>query len=67
MTMNNVQWAGMRLFDDAGMGCGAWDQSVEKTIGVFHTLIIVWIANLVPLYKTTRSFIAIEGTTFRSF
>ena len=24
LTMNNVQWAVMRLFDDARMGCGAW-------------------------------------------
>ncbi len=24
LTMNNVQWAEMRLYEDAGMGCGAW-------------------------------------------
>ena len=27
--MNNVQWAGMRLCEDAGRGCGAWEGDIN--------------------------------------
>ena len=39
LTMNNVQWAGMLLYGDVGMGCGAWGGGGLLKVNRKHVLI----------------------------